>query len=255
MNTQSSAVRNPWIRVHKRRPEAGVRLVCLPHAGGAASFYRDWGPSLPDWLEVLTVQYPGREDRLAEPLIDDLDTLADEVARAIEPECDRPVALFGHSMGAAVGYQVACRLAGGPARPVALYVSACSPPGRALGTAVHELDDDALADDLRGQGGTDPRVLADPDLREIVFDIVRNDYRLVETHRPRPPVRQPAPITAYGADDDPVVDAATMAGWAAATSAGFTLRRMAGGHFYLVPGRERLLSEIAADLRPIAGGS
>ncbi|MDF5758240.1 alpha/beta fold hydrolase [Spongiactinospora sp. TRM90649] len=245
---------NPWIRVHRRRPDAMVRLVCLPHAGGAASFFRDWGPRLPEWVELRAVQYPGREDRLAEELIGEIGALADGVAEAVAATCVGPVALFGHSMGAAVAYETARRLARDPAvAPVALYVSACPAPGPRMDSALHELSDDGLAADLLRQGATDPAVLADPELREIVLDVVRNDYRLIETYETDEVTALPVPVTAFCPQDDDTVDAAGMANWERATARAFSLRRVPGDHFYLVPGRDALLRTIANDLEGHVG--
>ncbi|SDH95872.1 pyochelin biosynthetic protein PchC [Sinosporangium album] len=247
--TKSTQLTNPWIRLHLRRSEVRARLICLPHAGGGASFYRGWAASLPDWLDVVAVQYPGREDRTAEPLIDDLDTLADGVACAVAPLFDVPTALFGHSMGAVLAYHVAARLVeSGTAKPAALHVSACPSPDRPRDTAYHTLDDDGLAAVLRRHGGTDPVVLADPELREIVLGVVRNDYRMLETYEPKPPVALPVPIVAYCPDADETVNAEAMADWALATSRDFTLRRLRGGHFYLADERTRVWAEIVGGL-------
>ncbi|WP_158578814.1 thioesterase II family protein [Spongiactinospora rosea] len=248
--TPSTPPDSPWIRVHTPRPEATARLICLPHAGGAASFFRGWGQAAPPWLEVWAVQYPGREDRLAEDLIGDIGPLADGVADALAATArDLPAALFGHSMGAAVAYETTRRLLTGPAAaPAALYVSACPAPGPVTGKTRRLLDDGALAADLLAQGATSPIVLDDPELREIVLAIVRNDYHLIETYRRGPAAPLPVPITAFGADHDDTVDAGRISAWAADTSAGFTLHPMPGDHFYLVPGRDALIKVIAEDL-------
>ncbi|MFI0416668.1 thioesterase II family protein [Spongiactinospora sp. 9N601] len=248
--TPSTPPDSPWIRVHTRRPGATARLICLPHAGGAASFFRGWGQAAPPWLEVWAVQYPGREDRLAEDLIADIGPLADGVAGALAATAgDLPIALFGHSMGAAVAYETARRLLADPATaPTALYVSACPAPGPVTGKTRHLLGDDALAADLLAQGATSPAVLGDPELREIVLAIVRNDYRLIETYRRGPAAPLPVPITAFSAEDDDTVEAGRVAAWEADTSADFTLHRVPGDHFHLVPGREALIKVLAEDL-------
>src|SRR3546814_4467064 len=95
-----------WFVRARPRPAAELRLFCFPHAGGAASSYFAWAGAL-EAVDVLAVQPPGREGRLAEPLIADMTTLLDRLVAAIEPQLDRPFVFFGHSMGALVAFETA----------------------------------------------------------------------------------------------------------------------------------------------------
>ncbi|WP_250279849.1 thioesterase domain-containing protein [Frankia sp. Cppng1_Ct_nod] len=129
-----------WLRRIRPASNATHRLVCFPHAGGSASFFRWIFQMLPTTTEVLGVQYPGRQDRRSEPLIPTISGLADQVHEVLGSRLDRPTAFFGHSMGAVVAFEVARRLtASGPGRrggpghggaPAVLFVSGCqAPPG------------------------------------------------------------------------------------------------------------------------------
>ena len=93
---------SPWIKSLRAVPDAKLRLFCLPHAGGGAWSYRPWGAQLPDHIELVGLQPPGREDRLMHEPIPDVHDLAGELATALEPLLDKPYAVFGHSMGAIV---------------------------------------------------------------------------------------------------------------------------------------------------------
>ena len=99
-----------WLRTFVPRPDAELCLVCFPHAGGSATAYHDWVADLPDRIEVVAVQYPGRADRLGEPAHTTMSPLADAVVDALEDLVERPYPLFGHSMGAVVAYETAVRL-------------------------------------------------------------------------------------------------------------------------------------------------
>ncbi len=94
------ATRNPWVRNFHPAPNARTRLLCFPHAGGSASYFFPLSSALAPEFDVYAVQYPGRQDRYTEALIDDIDDMADQAYEALEPLIDAPVALFGHSMGA-----------------------------------------------------------------------------------------------------------------------------------------------------------
>lgn len=95
-----------WLTRDTARPEAGMRLVYFPHAEGSAGFYRSWGQSLTE-VEVHAVQYPGRADRLDEEPPHDLVRLAADIAEALEPLADLPLAFFGHSLGAPIALETA----------------------------------------------------------------------------------------------------------------------------------------------------
>ena len=138
---------SPWVRTRRPRPSARINLVCLPHAGGSASYYREWGARLPEAVEVHVVQYPGREERLAEPLIDTMAEMADTVAEVLRPLFARPLVLFGHSMGALVAYHLARRrLELGLRKPDALAVAAYAAPHLAnVSIAVEDVSDVDLA--------------------------------------------------------------------------------------------------------------
>src|SRR5689334_14969295 len=95
-----------WFRRYRRVTDPRLRLVCFPHAGGSASAYRSWAALLPSDVDMLAVQYPGRQDRLAEPCLVAMEQLTDAIVTALAPLCDRPLALFGHSMGASLAHEV-----------------------------------------------------------------------------------------------------------------------------------------------------
>ncbi|HEY2666767.1 MAG TPA: alpha/beta fold hydrolase [Actinomycetota bacterium] len=238
-----------WFRCWRQLPRPRVRLVCFPHAGGTAGFFRSWAADSPPDVEVLGVQYPGREDRIRESMPDTMECLADLVAEALGPVLDRPVALFGHSMGAAAAHLVAHRLeeraqAGGVAR---LFVSGRPAPLRDRGGAAHLLRDDELWEELRRLGGTSEEVLDCPELRRLVLPAIRADYRLSETCRPAAGTLG-CPVTAFLGDRDPEVTLDEAMGWAGTTRAGFSLHVFPGDHFYLVGQQTELLGAIGRTL-------
>jgi pyochelin biosynthetic protein PchC len=225
---------------------AGLRLVCFPHASGNATFYRRWADRMPADAEVLAVQYPGRLDRIAHPFVDDLATMADLVTEALLPVVDRPVALFGHSMGAMIAYEVACRLERRiGARLTHLIVSGRPPPCHHQPTRKHRYPDDLLWNELRRLGGTTEDALNHPELRASLMPVLRADYRLVDTYRPAPQPPLSCPLTAMGADADPEAAVPHLRDWHRYTRGGFALRVYPGGHFYLADPGLAVVAEVA----------
>ncbi|UGQ12381.1 alpha/beta fold hydrolase [Yinghuangia sp. ASG 101] len=237
------------LRCWSPRPEARIRLICLPHAGGGASAFRAWDPLMPTGTELHVAQYPGREDRYGEPLITDMDTLVAHLADAVAPLTDRAYALFGHSMGSAVAWELAHALIDRRLPPPQrLFVSGRRAPDRAPTGDVHLRDDAGLGDELGRLGGTPGELLADPDVRAAVLRQVRGDYRLIETYRPPARAPLPCPVDLFTGDRDPEVGPEDLAGWAESTTHRARVRVFPGGHFYLVPARREVVAALAGAL-------
>ncbi|KAB2339841.1 thioesterase II family protein [Actinomadura rudentiformis] len=242
-----------WFRCAETRPWASMRLFCLPHAGGSAGFYRSWAKEISPAVEVHAVQYPGRADRLGDAFVTDAHQLARLIAGAMAPLLDRPAAIFGHSMGAVIAYEVTRLLQERGAAPVHLFASGTRPPHDRGDDRVTGKDDDAVVAEMVKLGGTDAEAMRDPELRELVLPYVRNDFRLIEEYVHRPGTRLTVPVTAVIGDADPHVTEAQAAGWAEVTDGRFALRVLHGDHFYLVPRQSEVLSEVMCTLEVPAG--
>jgi surfactin synthase thioesterase subunit len=238
-----------WVRRFHQCPDAAVRLICFPHAGGSATYYFPLSQSLSPAIEVMAVQYPGRQDRRREPFIENIADLADKVAQALVCLAGRPFALFGHSMGAILAFEVAQRLRSlGAPPPLRLFASGRRAPSRRRAGGVHRLDDASLVDELRRVGGTDPRFLTDPEVLAAILPATRNDYKAIETYvwSHCPPLD--CPITALIGDSDPQTTVEEASAWAEHATADFTLLVFRGAHFYLDTCKDEVVSAILGGL-------
>lgn len=233
--------------------QARMQLVCFPHAGGSATYYFPFANALRPDLAVRSVQYPGRQDRRREPLVDSISRLADEIVPAFTLaggiDADLPFAFFGHSMGALVAFEVARRLRRAAlAGPAWLFVSGRRAPSRHRTGNIHLQDDATLLAELVRVGGTDPRFLSDPELVAAIVPVVRNDYRAVETYEYEPDDELTCPITALVGDADPQTTHEDASAWAEHTSGAFDLHVLPGGHFYLDAQRAAVIALIGDSL-------
>ncbi|TBO55983.1 thioesterase [Streptomyces kasugaensis] len=237
-----------WIRRFATSAENAPQLVCLPHAGGSASFYYPVATALAPAVEVLAIQYPGRQDRRQESCVDDIHELAGRLFTILRPLMGRPMALFGHSMGATLGFELA-RLMEQAGQPVSrLFASGRRAPSRPRHESVHLLDDQGLLADVRKLSGTDSRILDDEELLRMALPAIRADYRAVETYVYRPGPELTCPVTVFTGDDDPKTTLDEARDWATHTTGAFDLDVFPGGHFFLTEHQPAILRKIAQQL-------
>ncbi len=226
-------------------------LVCLPFAGGGAGFYRAWKDLPADAPRIVPLQLPGREELfLDEPFHDAVDAAEALAPRVADLAGDGPVALFGHSLGAVLAYEVARRLEQDAAVNLThLFVSGSPGPWTARTRRATGLDDDGFLARVREFAGYEHDALADPDMRELLLPILRADVEMHENYKPVSDEPLRTPVTSLRATDDHLVTREQAEEWRRATTAAFRLVEPRGGHMYLTESPLPLLDAVAADLR------
>ncbi len=244
---------NPWLvrSVIKRNPK--LKLICLPFAGGSSVAYREWGRLLPESVETIALEIPGRGQRLMEPLVTHLPDLVKQIAENIQGELDRPYAFFGHSMGATLAYELSHHLA---ARynnePAFLFLSGRSAPHlNDREEPIHQLSDEDFWEKIRSFEGTPPEILQHKELMELLLPIIRADFKMVETyvHQSRPPLN--IPMTILGGLEDESTPREHLDAWQGYTTASFSVRMFPGGHFFLQKYTAQILELIMRDLSAV----
>jgi medium-chain acyl-[acyl-carrier-protein] hydrolase len=248
--TTSKSQASPWLVCSTPNPNARIRLFCLPYAGGGALIYRKWAEGLPATIEVQAIEPPGRGRRQHEKPFDRLTPLVAEIASVIRPYLDRPFAFFGHSIGAMISFELARYLRRTEGLEAAhLFVAgrrAPQIPGTRKDT--HNLPEPEFIEELRRLSGTPEEVLTNPELMRLMIPLLRADFSLAETYvyEDEPPL--PVPITAFSGLDDTEVSREELEAWRVHTNGTFSLRMLAGDHFFLHSARAFLLRAISQDL-------
>jgi len=232
-----------------------LRLFCFPYAGGGAWIFHAWPNGLPRSVELCAVELPGRGRRMDDVPVSDWAGLLREASAALHPFMDKPFALFGHSLGAIVSFEMARELrrrydlapmylfvAGQPApRPVKLFE-------RFFHRSIHSLPDSAFVAELRKLNGTPNELLENPETMKLSLPFLRADFTLAENYAYDPkeaPLE--CPITALGGSEDSV-SRKDLGAWRRHTNRYSSLEMLPGGHFFLHTAQPRLLQILSREL-------
>ena len=232
--------------------EAPVSLVCFHCAGGSAQSFFAWKQAAAGVCELYAVELPGRSRRMREPFA----RCVMEVAAAFAKQCrllpDKPLVLFGHSLGALLAYETArVLLAEGERKPVHLLVSSRqSPDWLPVCAGLPELNDQALRDYLANLAGTPREVLANKAMMDVAVPILQADLELILGYNHAHARGLEIPVEAFGGMDDEQVRFESLGCWQRVTERGFSLRMVEGGHFAVMQQPQVVMERV----RAIAGG-
>ncbi len=265
------ATKGSWVVIPRPNPDARVRLVCFPFAGGGAATFRPWADSLHPSIELVGIEPPGRATRIREPPVQSMSDFLAGVMPELLARRDKPLALFGHCLGALTLVEAARRLA--TRRDVALthlFLSGSRAPASLKKTGRFEED---LLRQLLANADYDPLValaeqpesafgmvlrqfdigatdefLSKPELRRLLLPAIRADFRLADRYHPPPRLSWDVPITYFAALGDPYVTRAQAMGWAEHTTRAFRIHFRGGTHFMVAEDREFIVATINQEL-------
>ena len=231
-------------------PPTDGRLFCFPYAGAGKAVFSQWPDHLPPQIELCLPCLPARDTRFSDPPELNLDRLTSSLAQEMLPMTNTPYALFGHSTGAFVAFELAHELSRLGHPPVHLFVSAQRGPHvpYPVRPIFHLPDTEFLAAVRTRYDGIPAEVLADNRLMSALLPILRADFTLVEEYRCRATARLTCPITVFGGLEDSRITRPHLDAWSTETSAAFRVQMLAGGHFFLNTARPDLLSLMRAQL-------
>jgi medium-chain acyl-[acyl-carrier-protein] hydrolase len=246
---------NRWIIRPNPTSTARLRLFCFPCAGGDIWLFQDWWRRLPREVDLCLVRLPGRAGRILERPFMTLPPLVSALAQALNQYQNIPFALFGHSMGALVAFELARYLRRNEKiSPTHLFVAACRAPQLpAESPPIHNLPDALFVAELVRRYGEVGNMLQNRDLMRLVLPTVRADVSVCENyvHIGEPPLH--CPIAAFGGIGDSVADPMSLEAWRWHTSVSFSLQLLRGNHF-LMNSQSVLLGALAEHLDSYLSG-
>ena len=240
---------NQWIVKHHAPANPKIRLLCFPFGGGGSSFYLNWARDLGPDVEVVPVQLPGRENRMGEQPFDAIDKLTVEIIPAVQNYLDKPYALFGHSMGALLAFELArgIRRKNLPAPKLFLASGMRAAHLKDPRPPIAWLPDDPLIEALKER--YDLEVSGESmELVQLMLPTIRADILAIEKYgyQKEPPFK--FPIIGFGGNSDGGVTLAEIEAWSLHTTAKFKHYQMDGSHFFINSERDQLLKLIYDEL-------
>jgi surfactin synthase thioesterase subunit len=230
--------------VSQTSSRSSLALYCLPYAGASASVYVRWKRRLPAFVEVVPVELPGRGRRMNEPLEVSLPGLIGRIAADVHPEPGKPFAVFGHSLGGTLAFELAWQLTRRGTAPAVVFVSGTPSPGHRDTERFAALEtEDELRAELERLGGTPSEVLADRELMALALRVLRADFQVAGSYTGSEHRRIHSPLVVFGgADDEGTRD--NLATWRDHTTCQFSLHVLPGGHFFIHRQEAELLAII-----------
>ncbi len=243
--------RDRWVVIPKWNPQARLRLICLPYAGGNSNAFRSWAQYLSPSVELCNIELPGRGFRLAEDLYRNIKPLIRDLAAGIKPYLDKPFAIFGHSMGALTGFELTHRLLEDYGRkPVHLFLSGRGAPHLASREEpIHHLPENDFVEKIKNYNGTPGEVLQHEELMNLMVPILRADFEVCETYEYTAKEAQlDVPLTVFGGLKDESALREDLESWKDYTRGSFNVRMFPGDHFYLLSTEKLLVETILRDI-------
>lgn len=212
-----------------------IALICIPYAGGTKYSYNGFKPYLSEKIELITLELPGRGQKMMDPLLGNIEEMADELYRQISPHLGQNYILFGHSMGGTLGNHLLHKIqAVGGKMPLSFIITGCAAPSfKKKDKLLHIMDDEAFIQELSALGGFPEDILASEDLMEIFLPILRADITALETYKYQDLGRYNVALDVIAGTEEGI-DKNQLDAWEKETTKALTIKRVKGNHFFIL---------------------
>jgi len=226
-----------------------ITLLAFPFAGGSRYSYNEFKKHVPDFLNFVPIDLPGRGSRITEMLLSDITAIIQDALEQVKSHLYSPYAIYGHSMGAVVSYLLILEIKRhNLPPPLHLYVS-----GRGAPSIIDEespsydLPKEQFKDRLIELGGSPKEVLENDMLFDFFEGILRADFKAIENYQYRNEPAVDIPIDVfYGSDDEVTKDEAEQ--WNVHSTKTVTVTVYDGDHFFIFDHAAELMTKIGDSL-------
>ncbi|WP_301109739.1 alpha/beta fold hydrolase [Sporosarcina sp.] len=232
-----------------------ITLFCFPFAGGGASVYNQWINKMQEEITVCPIQLPGREERIMEKPYMDMKMMLEDLTEQIKNVIKGKYALWGHSMGSKIAYELEKHMEKDGYQAQCLFVSGSRIPSIPEPNPIYYLSDNAFKKELGRFEGTPKEILESKELLDFFLPMLRADFTLDETYYDEVVTKLRSPIMAFGGDKDREADEEAIRRWNNYTDNTFGYEIFEGGHFYLWEHEDEVIQQISECLKRLNGGN
>ncbi|EMY6536364.1 thioesterase [Salmonella enterica] len=229
-----------------------IQLFCFPYAGASASIFKSWQSFLPSHIEVVGIQYPGHGSRISEKPYSSSNDIVNEMLNNIFNFQKKPFALFGHSMGAMIAFDLAKRIVTSlKQKPIHLFISGLAPPQlRKINNFNKTRTNNELINLMEQLGGTHSEILSNKELMGLILPALRSDFQIADNWFVEDVFDLSIPLTILGGDADNEVPEESLTYWSAYTTKKTTIKIYSGDHFFINTNKYQILNDISTQLIP-----
>lgn len=212
-----------------------IKLFCLPYAGGAANSYYTFKNYLDKNIELCPIELAGRGTRFCDKLCDNFVESVEDIFENVKCKIDdTPYAIFGHSMGAWLAYELYNKLDGENLKlPIYLFLSGRVSPLEQNNKIISNKSNDELKVLLKDLGGTDPLILNNEEAMNIFMKIIRSDFKLLENYKYHEHSRKiRTKVSIINGDKDKSITKEELESWEKLVDNDVEYKFYNGKHFY-----------------------
>lgn len=238
-----------WVVRQSSHPDPALRLFLLPPAGGSHLIFHGWKTMIPADVGMYAIQLPGRGARVDEPPFTRLEPLIQSLGTALGSFLDKPFALFGHSMGALLSFELARFLRKNcGVEPLILFASGGRSPDVPEDRKDYLLPDREFVAMLQELNGTPAEILDNPEALRLLLPALRADFEVIQTHQYSEDCPLNCRIKVFGGTRDSTTREEILLPWRKHTKSSFSLSMLPGSHFFIEESRAQLLTIVAHEL-------
>ncbi|MCW3094177.1 MAG: Thioesterase [Ferruginibacter sp.] len=228
-----------------------TNLFCLPFAGGNKYSYREFTEKAPSFLNIVTLEYPGRGNRMREPLPSDINELANDLYKQVSALLgEGDYAIYGHSLGGLMAYLLTRKLEeNGHKLPLHLFITGTTGPS-ALSRSEkkrHLLNKADFVAEIKELDGMPDEILNNDELLYYFEPILRSDFKISEeySYQESPPLDIPVTVIT-GTEEHMELEDIQL--WQKETSRPVDFKKLPGKHFFIFQHSFKIIEIISKKL-------
>lgn len=230
-----------------------MKLFCLPFAGGTKRAYASWNKFDSPSFEIEAIEIKGRGERFGQAFYHDFAEAIEDIYSIIKDKIsNEPYALFGHSMGTLLAFELYYKLiTEGNQSPQHIFFSGRQSPIVKDNMFVSSsMPDDEFAAKIMALGGIQEELSQSKELMAYYLPILKNDIRIMESYAFKERSEKiKCKISVLNGIDDKI-DGEQKTTWADLCEQHSRSYYFTGGHFFINDHIEKIVNIIKSELLP-----